>query len=63
MIAESKVHSVTRVIATPVRYTFAAIFFVSVWALMDISLLAIFIVPALVLILVSIAAKCFTGSS
>jgi CPA2 family monovalent cation:H+ antiporter-2 len=39
---------------------FAAIFFVSVGALMDISLLAIFIVPALALILVSIAAKFFT---
>jgi CPA2 family monovalent cation:H+ antiporter-2 len=60
LIAESKVHSVTRVIATPIKDMFAAIFFVSVGALMDISLLAIFIVPALVLILVSIAAKFFT---
>ena len=60
LIAESKVHSVTRVIATPIKDMFAAIFFVSVGALMDISLLAIFIVPALALILVSIAAKFFT---
>jgi monovalent cation:H+ antiporter-2, CPA2 family len=60
LIAESKVHSVTRVIATPIKDMFAAIFFVSVGALMDISHLAIFIVPALVLILVSIAAKFFT---
>jgi CPA2 family monovalent cation:H+ antiporter-2 len=60
LIAESKVHSVTRVIATPIKDMFAAIFFVSVGALMDIRLLAIFIVPALVLILVSIAAKFFT---
>ncbi|MFL6356247.1 MAG: cation:proton antiporter [Nitrososphaeraceae archaeon] len=60
LIEESKVHSVTRVIATPIKDMFAAIFFVSVGALMDISLLAIFIVPALVLILVSIAAKFFT---
>jgi monovalent cation:H+ antiporter-2, CPA2 family len=59
LIAESKVHSVTRVIATPIKDMFAAIFFVSVGALMDIRLLAIFIVPALVLILVSIAAKFF----
>ncbi|HZA06692.1 MAG TPA: cation:proton antiporter, partial [Nitrososphaeraceae archaeon] len=36
LIAESKVHSVTRVIATPIRDMFAAIFFVSVGALMDI---------------------------
>lgn len=60
LIAESKVHSVTRVIATPIRDMFAAIFFVSVGALMDIRLLANFIVPALVLILISIAAKFFT---
>jgi CPA2 family monovalent cation:H+ antiporter-2 len=60
LIAESKVHSVTRVIATPIKDMFAAIFFVSVGALMDIRLLAIFIVPALVLIGVSIAAKFFT---
>src|SRR5919199_1137879 len=60
LIAESKVHSVTRVIATPIRDMFAAIFFVSVGALMDIRLLAIFIVPALGLILVSIAAKFLT---
>src|SRR5919199_2790832 len=60
LIAESKVHSVTRVIATPIKDMFAAIFFVSGRALMDIRLLAIFIVPALVLIGVSIAAKFFT---
>jgi CPA2 family monovalent cation:H+ antiporter-2 len=60
LIAESKVHSVTMVIATPIKDMFAAIFFVSVGALMDIRLLAIFIVPALVLIGVSIAAKFFT---
>jgi len=60
LIAESKVHSVTRVIATPIKDMFAAIFFVSVGALMDIRIFAIFIVPALVLILVSIAAKFFT---
>jgi CPA2 family monovalent cation:H+ antiporter-2 len=60
LIAESKVHSVTRVIATPIKDMFAAIFFVSVGALMDIRLLATFIVPALVLILISIAAKFFT---
>ena len=60
LIAESKVHSVTRVIATPIKDMFAAIFFVSGRALMDIRILAIFIVPTLVLILVSIAAKFFT---
>jgi CPA2 family monovalent cation:H+ antiporter-2 len=60
IIAESKVHSVTRVIVTPIRDMFAAIFFVSVGALMDIRLLVIFIVLALVLIVISIAAKFLT---
>jgi CPA2 family monovalent cation:H+ antiporter-2 len=60
LIAESKVHSVTRIIATPIRDMFAAIFFVSVGALMNISLIPTFIIPALVLILLSIAAKFFT---
>jgi CPA2 family monovalent cation:H+ antiporter-2 len=60
LIAESKVHSVTKVLATPLKDMFAAIFFVSVGALMDISVLPMFIVPALILIIVSIAAKFFT---
>jgi monovalent cation:H+ antiporter-2, CPA2 family len=60
LIAESKVHSVTKVLATPLKDMFAAIFFVSVGALMDISVLPMFIVPALILIIVSVAAKFFT---
>ena len=60
LIAESKVHSVTKVLATPLKDMFSAIFFVSVGALMDISVLPMFIVPALILILVSIAAKFLT---
>ncbi len=60
MIAESKVHSVTRVLTTPIKDLFGAIFFVSVGALMDITQLPLFIVPALILILVSIGAKFFT---
>ncbi|MDQ4023381.1 MAG: hypothetical protein M3224_06610 [Thermoproteota archaeon] len=46
--------------ATPIRDMFAALFFVSVGALMDITLLPLFIVPALVLIVVSLAAKFLT---
>src|ERR671914_2466989 len=57
LIAESKSHSVSRVLATPIRDMFAALFFVSVGALMDISLLPLFIVPALILVAVSLAAK------
>jgi monovalent cation:H+ antiporter-2, CPA2 family len=60
LIAESKSHSVSRVLATPIRDMFAALFFVSVGALMDISLLPIFIVPALVLVIVSLLAKFLT---
>jgi CPA2 family monovalent cation:H+ antiporter-2 len=60
LIAESKSHAVSRVLATPIRDMFAALFFVSVCALMDISLLPLFIVPALILIAVSLAAKFMT---
>jgi CPA2 family monovalent cation:H+ antiporter-2 len=60
LIAESKSHAVSRVLATPIRDMFAALFFVSVGALMDISLLPLFIVPALILIAVSLVAKFMT---
>ena len=60
LIAESKAHSVTRVLTTPIKDMFGAVFFVSVGALMDITQLPLFIVPAIILILVSIGAKFFT---
>jgi K+:H+ antiporter len=60
LIAESKVHSVTKLLATPLKDMLAAIFFVSVGALMDITVLPMFIVPALILIIVSISAKFLT---
>jgi monovalent cation:H+ antiporter-2, CPA2 family len=60
LIAESKMHSVATVLATPLKDMFAAVFFISVGALMDISLLPLFIVPALILIAVSFAAKFLT---
>lgn len=60
LIAESKMHSVATVLATPLKDMFAAVFFISVGALMDISLLPMFIVPALILIAVSFAAKFLT---
>jgi monovalent cation:H+ antiporter-2, CPA2 family len=60
LIAESKSHAVTRILATPIRDMFAALFFVSVGALMDITLLPLFIIPALILVGVSITAKFFT---
>jgi CPA2 family monovalent cation:H+ antiporter-2 len=60
LIAESKVHAVTRLLATPIRDMFGALFFVSVGALMDMKLLVIFIIPAVILVVVSIAAKFLT---
>lgn len=60
LVAESRSHAVTSVLATPVKDIFAALFFVSVGALMDFKLIPIFIVPALVLIGVSIGAKFLT---
>jgi monovalent cation:H+ antiporter-2, CPA2 family len=50
LIAESKSHAVTSILTTPIRDMFVAIFFVSVGALMDISLIPVFIIPSLVLI-------------
>jgi CPA2 family monovalent cation:H+ antiporter-2 len=60
LIAESKMHSVSTVLATPLKDMFAALFFISVGALMDITLLPMFIIPALILIGVSFAAKFLT---
>ena len=60
LVAESKVHAVTRLLATPIRNMFGALFFVSVGALMDMTLLVIFIIPAIILVVVSIAAKFLT---
>lgn len=59
LIAESKVHSVTRVLTT-LKDMFGAIFFVSIGALMDITRIPSFILPALMLIAVSIGAKFMT---
>ena len=41
----------------PIRDMFAAVFFISIGALMDISLIPIFIIPAAILILASFASK------
>lgn len=60
LVAESKMHSVSAVLATPLKDMFAALFFISIGALMDITLLPMFIVPALILVGVSYAGKFFT---
>lgn len=57
LVAESKSQAVAKIVTTPLKDMFAAIFFVSVGALMDIKLLPTFIIPALILIATSFAAK------
>jgi monovalent cation:H+ antiporter-2, CPA2 family len=57
LVAESKSANVSRVITTPIRDVFAAIFFISIGALMDISLIPLFLIPALLLILTSFSSK------
>jgi monovalent cation:H+ antiporter-2, CPA2 family len=57
LIAESKSATVVRVIMIPLRDMFSALFFISIGALMDISLIPSFIVPALILMVTAFAAK------
>ena len=57
LVAESKSASVARVITTPLRDMFAAIFFISIGALIDLSHIPLVIIPAMLLILTSFASK------
>ena len=57
LVAESKSAAVARIITIPLRDMFAALFFISIGALMDISLIPLYIVPAMILILTSFASK------
>ena len=57
LVAESKSANVARVITTPIRDLFAAVFFISIGALMNISLIPAFIITALLLILTSFSSK------
>jgi len=57
LVAESKSAAVAKVVTIPLRDVFAALFFISIGALMDISLIPLFIVPAMILILTSFASK------
>ena len=57
LVAESKTQAVAKIITTPLKDMFGAIFFLSVGALMDIRLIPTFIVPALMLIATSFGAK------
>ena len=57
LVAESKSSPIVKVITVPLRDMFAAIFFISIGALIDISLVPFFILPALILMLTSFASK------
>jgi monovalent cation:H+ antiporter-2, CPA2 family len=57
LVAESRNASTARVITTPIRDVFAAVFFISIGALIDVSLIPVFIIPAVLFILTSFASK------
>jgi CPA2 family monovalent cation:H+ antiporter-2 len=60
LVAESRSQATARVLTSPLKDMFAALFFVSVGALMDVSQLSSFIVPALIFVATSFAAKFIT---
>jgi CPA2 family monovalent cation:H+ antiporter-2 len=60
LVAESKSQATARVLTSPLKDMFAALFFVSVGALMDVSQLPLFIIPALIFVATSFAAKFIT---
>jgi CPA2 family monovalent cation:H+ antiporter-2 len=57
LVAESRSAAVARIITIPLRDMFAALFFISIGALMNVSLIPAFIIPAVILILTSFASK------
>jgi len=57
LVAESKSAAVARIITIPLRDMFAALFFISIGALMNVALLTDYIIPAMILILTSFASK------
>ncbi|HXG74888.1 MAG TPA: cation:proton antiporter [Candidatus Nitrosotenuis sp.] len=60
LVAGSKMRVATKVIATPIRDMFAALFFISVGALMDIKQIPLFLIPAIILVVVSFVSKFLT---
>jgi monovalent cation:H+ antiporter-2, CPA2 family len=57
LVAESKSATVSRILVLPLRDMFGALFFISMGALMDFSNMPTFIVPAMILIIVSFGSK------
>jgi CPA2 family monovalent cation:H+ antiporter-2 len=60
LVAESKSQASARVLTSPLKDMFAALFFISVGALMDVSQLPLFIIPALIFVATSFASKFIT---
>ena len=61
LVAESKSSEVSKILSSPIKDMFVAIFFVSVGALMDVTQLEVYIFIAIALIAVTIAMK-FSGN-
>lgn len=57
VVAESNAYDPARTISRPLRDMFSAIFFVSMGALMNVFLVPFFLIPALILVLASVAMK------
>jgi CPA2 family monovalent cation:H+ antiporter-2 len=57
LVAESNSAAVARILTLPLRDMFAAIFFISIGALMNVTSVPMFIIPAAILILTSFASK------
>jgi CPA2 family monovalent cation:H+ antiporter-2 len=57
LVAESNSAAVARILTLPLRDMFAAIFFISIGALMNVASVPMFIIPAAILILTSFASK------
>jgi CPA2 family monovalent cation:H+ antiporter-2 len=60
LVAGSKMRIATKATATPIRDMFAALFFISVGALMDIKQIPLFLIPAMILVVVSFVSKFVT---
>jgi CPA2 family monovalent cation:H+ antiporter-2 len=57
LVAESRSSHIAKVVTVPLRDVFAALFFISIGALMEVSLVPFFVVPAIILIVTSFASK------
>jgi CPA2 family monovalent cation:H+ antiporter-2 len=57
LVAESKSATVAKVITIPLRDIFSALFFISIGALVNVSVIPMFIIPAMILILTAFASK------